>query len=377
MISTTQLKLFNYFYFSLFATLLSFLPVYVSYRGISTTGIGLMMGLCSLIGIVSQPLWGIISDKWNTIRRVLLLVLGATVVLGTCFYLTEDDGLLFLLSPVIYFFFMPTDPLVESLNYQTSRRAGVNYGSIRMFGALGYAMASLLVGYWVDWAGMDRLFLVYGAYGIGAFALCLRLQDVPVSGQPVHFHELKRFFMNARTLRFLLLVLALAIPHRMNDSFIGVYLQEQGGDVGDIGWAWFVMAISEFVFFSISHRFLKQGKEMRVVTIAALLYAVRFLLCAAVSDPLVIVLLQLLQGVTFVLFYTASIQHLYSIIPEEWKVTGQTILAVLFFGVSGIVGSSLGGRIMDVYGGSRLYLLMSLLALIGCLASLRFAKAAA
>jgi PPP family 3-phenylpropionic acid transporter len=58
-------------------------------------------------------------------------------------------------------------------------------------------------------------------------------------------------------------------------------------------------------------------------------------------------------------------QYLYSVIPNEWKATGQTILAVLFFGVSGIIGSVVGGWVMDTLGGSALYKMMALLSAAG------------
>nr|WP_236693009.1 MFS transporter [Aneurinibacillus tyrosinisolvens] len=105
------------------------------------------------------------------------------------------------------------------------------------------------------------------------------------------------------------------------------------------------------------------------MSFAAVLYCLRYFACSLAPDPRWIVYLQLLQGCTFVVFYTAAIQYLYAIVPEEWKSTGQTMLAVLFFGVLGIIGSFLGGWIFDAYGGAALYLTMSVLSFFGFLFS--------
>ena len=136
-----------------------------------------------------------------------------------------------------------------------------------------------------------------------------RLPDVSTQPKSISVKDLWKFLTYRKTVLFFTLVLITAIPHRMNDNFLGVYVQTLGGSTGMVG-------------------------------------------------------LQVLQGVTFVIFYTASISYLNRIVPEEWKATGMTLLAVLFFGVSGIVGSFFGGWVFEQFGGSALYLVMSVLS--GC-----------
>jgi len=82
-------------------------------------------------------------------------------------------------------------------------------------------------------------------------------------------------------------------------------------------------------------------------------------LTAWVRDPVAVAWLQLFQAFTFPLFYSAAVQYLFRIVPEEWRATGQTVLAVLFFGVSGIAASYAGGWLFEALGGSRMYLVMA------------------
>ncbi|WP_046231632.1 MFS transporter [Paenibacillus algorifonticola] len=364
------LRFYNYFYFSLFALFLSFLPIYLSERGITATNIGLIIGTGSFIGVISQPLWGMISDKYKVVKKVLLLLIAVSVIVGAFLFQSAELASLFFLTCVMYFFFMPTDPLVESLNYRVSQQHKVSFGSVRMFGALGYAMASSIIGYAGKHYGIDSMAVLFVLYGVITLLLCSTLAEVPAATKPMALRDIKRFFTRRQTLYFLGLVLFLAIPHRMNDSYIGIYMKSLGGDVQLIGQAWTVMTIIEFVFFAICHYFIKKGHELKVIAAAAGFYTLRFLFSALTTDPVALLWLQLLQGVSFVLFYTAAIQYLYAIIPEEWKATGQTILAVLFFGVSSIVAATLGGWVMDMYGGAALYYGMAAWAFAGLLLSL-------
>ena len=90
-----------------------------------------------------------------------------------------------------------------------------------------------------------------------------------------------------------------------------------------------------------------------------------FFLSAWIIDPHILAYLQVMQLLTFPIFYSAAIQYLYRIVPVEWRATGQTVLALLFFGVSGILASYVGGAIYGVFGGKVLYLSIASLSFIG------------
>ncbi|MNR37841.1 hypothetical protein D3C85_1558960 [compost metagenome] len=83
-----------------------------------------------------------------------------------------------------------------------------------------------------------------------------------------------------------------------------------------------------------------------------------------------LVAIQLLQTFTFPIFYSAAIQYLYQIVPEEWRATGQTVLAIIFFGISGIVASYLGGWFYQTFGGQQLYFGVSVMSFSGFVFSL-------
>lgn len=358
-----SLRAYNFFYFSLLSIFISFLPVYLTYRGVSPGEIGILVGVGSFIGILSQPFWGMVSDKYKTIKRIILITLGISIAVGLLLFTSAQFLALFLLVVGMYFFLLPTDPLTESLNFRIAEQYQISFGSIRTYGAIGYASASLIIGWTVDQLGMERLSWLFLGYGLLAFAVCLIMPDAPASGKRLSMQDLKRFFFYPKTLRFFLLVLIAATPHRTNDSFLGVYVQSLGGSTGAVGQAWFLAAISEVAFFAFSARFLQKWSEVKLIAFATALYTIRYFLCAVAPSPEWVVFLQLSQGVTFVIFYTATIQYLYRIIPEEWKATGQTVLAVLFFGISGIIGSIIGGWVFQKFGGDVLYAAMGFFSL--------------
>ena len=359
------LKSFNFLYFGLLAIFIPFLPVYLADQGLRPAQIGFIVGTGGFVTLITQPLWGMISDKTRTIRKVLLLLIFFSSVIGYFLYDSTSYLQLILFAMLLYFFLMPIDPLTESLNFTMAEKSGISYGSIRTYGALGYAVISLITGYVMSYFGANSLAFLFAGIGLISFIVSWMMPDAPVSGKPVTLSSLKHFFSNKETLLFLLLVFICAVPARMNDTFLGVYIRELGGSAKLVGLTWFLAAGSEIVVFALSFWWLRKGKEIIIISFAAAFFFIRYFVSAWITDPQLLAYLQIMQLLTFPIFYSAAIQYLYRIVPVEWRATGQTVLALLFFGVSGIIASYIGGAIYGAYGGKTLYLFISSISFVG------------
>ncbi|HBS46993.1 MAG TPA: MFS transporter [Paenibacillus sp.] len=363
----TLLRGFNFLYFALLAMFIPFLPVYLGEQGLNPAQIGFIIGTGGFVTIIAQPLWGMISDKTRTIRKVLLILLLCSAVTGYFLFDSSSYVRLILFAMLLYFFLMPIDPLAESLNFRISEAAGISYGSIRTYGALGYGVMALLTGYVMSYFGSQGMALLFVAISLTSFLVSWFMPDAPVTGKPVTLDSLKHFLSNKETLLFLVLIFISSVPARMNDTFLGVYIRELGGSPELVGQSFFIAAMSEIIVFALSFWWLRKGKELIIISISGAFYFLRFFISAWILDPHLLAYLQILQILTFPVFYSAAIQYLYSIVPVEWRATGQTVLALLFFGVSGILASYAGGALYEAFGGKVLYLTISVMSFIGML----------
>lgn len=363
----TLLRGFNFLYFALLAMFIPFLPVYLGEQGLNPAQIGFIIGTGGFVTIIAQPLWGMISDKTRTIRKVLLVLLLCSAVTGYFLFDSSSYVGLILFAMLLYFFLMPIDPLAESLNFRISEAAGISYGSIRTYGALGYGVMALLTGYVLSYFGSQGMAILFVAISLTSFIVSWFMPDAPVTGKPVTLDSLKLFLSNKETLLFLVLIFISSVPARMNDTFLGVYIRELGGSPELVGQSFFIAAMSEIIVFALSFWWLRKGKELIIISISGAFYFLRFFISAWITDPHMLAYLQILQILTFPVFYSAAIQYLYRIVPEEWRATGQTVLALLFFGVSGILASYAGGALYEAFGGKALYLTISVMSFIGML----------
>lgn len=341
------------------ALFIPFLPVFMKAQGMSETKVGLLISLGSLITIIVQPTFGMISDRLKTIRKVMLVLILLTTISGFFLYQASSMTWIVIFTLVVYAFLMPLDPLCESLSFTTAETLKISYGSVRTYGALGYAVLSLIVGYVMDWFGLHSISYLFAVAGILAFVSVWFLRDTPTSPVPITIEGFKKLIFNKEILLFLLLILIASISARMNDTFLGIHVITLNGDNKLVGLAFFIAAASEIVIFALSFMWLKPGKELLLITIAIFFYVVRFFLSGIVDSPYALIAVQLLQMVTFPIFYTAAIQYLYQLVPREWRATGQTMLALLFFGISGIFASAIGGYVYNTFGGHHFYFMLT------------------
>ncbi|HZG12355.1 MAG TPA: MFS transporter [Kurthia gibsonii] len=358
-IQKSLIKSYNFLLFGMLALFIPFLPVFMKAQGMSETKVGLLISVGSLITIIVQPTFGMISDRLKTIRKVMLVLILLTTISGFFLYQASSMTWIVIFTLVVYAFLMPLDPLCESLSFTTAETLKISYGSVRTYGALGYAVLSLIVGYIMDWFGLHSISYLFAVAGILAFLSVWLLRDAPPSPVPVTIEGFKKLILNKEILLFLLLILIASISARMNDTFLGIHVITLNGDNKLVGLAFFIAAASEIVIFALSFMWLKPGKELLLITIAIFFYVVRFFLSGIVDHPYALIAVQLLQMVTFPIFYTAAIQYLYKLVPREWRATGQTLLALLFFGFSGMVTSAIGGYVYNVFGGHNFYFMLT------------------
>src|SRR5699024_7966138 len=109
----------------------------------------------------------------------------------------------------------------------------------------------------------------------------------------------------------------------------------------------------------------KKDRTFLFIILARVLCTIRWILFAFSTEPWMVLVGQLLRGLTLGIFYLSAIDFVTRLIPETLKSSGHLIYYSVFFGISGIVGSLGGGAILDYLSGNHLYLILGVMTLIG------------
>ncbi|NJP37225.1 MFS transporter [Alkalicoccus luteus] len=362
------------FFHASMTIIISYLPVYFQSMGLTPSEIGTLMAVGPAAAIAAQPFWGFMSDKWKTVRLILLICLAGAAAVGAVMFQIEQ---FILLIPAVYLFFSflsPAGGLGDSLAQKKAIETGISFGSIRMWGSIGFATASLGGGYVLSYTGINSIYYVFLLFITGAFLLAFRSPDSVPAAKKASLKDAFKLLGRKKLLLFLAFVLSISLTHRMNDTFIGLYMVELGGNEALIGWAWFIGVSAEAAMFAGSVYWMRRFQPLTLISIAAAVYAVRWMLLASAQDPYMVLLIQPTHGIAFAMLYLTAIQYVGKLAPKELMSTAHLLLISVFFGVSGVIGSSFGGAVIEAADVRFLYVLMAVMASAGFIGSLFYRK---
>lgn len=366
------LRMFMFFISAISSIVVSFFPIYFQDKGFTSSQIGWFLAIGPFVGLIAQPIWGYTSDKYKTVKKVLfscLLGLVASVV-----WLFQIDSFIWVLiaGSVFFFFFSPIVPLADNLGKRQSQLHSVTFGSIRMWGSIGFALFSLISGFLLSKFGIGFLVIPMTVLAILTCFLSLLLSDAKAGNKKVNYKNMGLLFKDPTLLTFFFLISLVMLTHRTSDSFISLYLFELGGNEMLVGWIWFIGVSSEALLFFLSSMWFRSSSPIIYMIIAAFLYVIRWILTAFVQDPTMLLCIQVLHGICFTIAFLGALEYLYKVIPQELQATGHMVFVGISFGLTGIIGSSIGGVIFENYGGTTLYLILAVTALMSMLGLILF-----
>ncbi|TBL81411.1 MFS transporter [Paenibacillus thalictri] len=362
------LRALNMFYFATNAILTPFLPVYFAEKGYSSSEIGLLMMFGPFVAIFAQPLWGYLSDRYHKLKLIIFVLWSLSVMASVGVFMLDGFTYSFVFMLLLNFFLLPSNPLLDSIVIKTTLQAGVPYGTVRMFGSLGFTLVAMSSGFILaKLGGVHNIPYLYWGLWVMPLLLLLLLRDERSGGTRITLRSFGSVMGNKPFLWFLVMIFILTVPHRMNDVLAGLYLKELGASDSMLGWAWALAALSEVPTFALLGRYLHRFHELALLSIVAVLYTVRWLLYYAISDPFLIMLLQASHCITYAVFWIVSVQYAVRLVPEELRSTGQSLLSAVFLGLAGITGGTIGGLIQDRWGGQYMYAFGAVLTLLAAL----------
>src|SRR5690625_7302264 len=94
--------------------------------------------------------------------------------------------------------------------------------------------------------------------------VAFKISDVKVDSTPVQVRDISKLIQNKPFILFLLIMMFIAITHRANDSFIGLYITGFGATERLVGIAWFSGVISEAPGFAFAGLWVRKFNTFHV-----------------------------------------------------------------------------------------------------------------
>ncbi|XP_070814034.1 major facilitator superfamily domain-containing protein 6-A-like isoform X1 [Chaetodon trifascialis] len=322
----------------------------------------------------------------------------------------ETIFLLILLVIIVgEFFSAPAVTIVDTVTLQYLGKARDRYGLQRMWGSLGWGLAMLLVGIWIDHthiidpiAGMGcdvpdfRLhnyqiaFIVFGVLMGVAFIVATQFyfenganyrqelpegvvaeadspralpessssDQTPISpdaAEEFHYSDLLKLLCSVRYSSVLFVAWFMGFGYGFVFTFLYWHLEDLKGTTTLFGVCSVLSHISELAAYFTSHKFIELVGHVRVLYIGLACNTARYLYISYLQNAWTVLPMEILQGLTHASVWAACISFLSAAVPPALRTSAQGILQGLHLGLGRGCGAMIGGVFVNYFGAAATF----------------------
>jgi PPP family 3-phenylpropionic acid transporter len=338
------------------------------------------MATLPAVGIVAQPLWGIVGDRTGRRARLLaLLCFGSGVgylLLGSA----RGFGAILGGTALLALFSAAVVPTAVAVTLALTSDAGPHgFGRMRVWGTVGFLLlvasfpASLRL---LDFdagafdsavgasePGLGWLFPVAGALTVAAGLFALRLPRTAALSTRAASGDWRQLLRHRPYLHILAFALLGYFFLQGPMGMFALYVRAHGGSAESVSWMWIAMLLVEIPLIALSGTTLTRIGPRGLLAMGVLAGGLRWTVCGFTADLRWVYLVSLLHGVTVTGLVVGAPLYVEAVVPERLRSTGQGFLAMGGLSIGGI-SSNLGtGWLIEHVGADAPYIVGGLGAL--------------
>ncbi len=338
-----------------------FLPSLLVQRGLSASGIGIVLAAGTAIRLLAGPLGCRVADRLGQRRQVLAALTAAAAAGGLGYLLPGIWPTLLLVSVLHAALLAPLVPLADALAVEA---APERYGWIRGAGSAAFILGTNLAGQAVAHLGLASvLFLNAGLVALAALA-ALAVPDAVAEpappgprGSPLALLRLPGF---ARLMGVAALI---GGSHALHDGFEVLRWAEAGIGPETAGLLWSEAVLAEVVVFTlVGPPLLRRVGPRGAALLAAGAGMVRWGVTAVTAAVPAMALVEPLHGLTFALLHLACMRMLADLVPPPLAATAQAAYGTVAVGATSALLTLVSGPLYGQFGAGAFWGMAALCA---------------
>ncbi len=358
----------------------NYFSIWLRDAGWDEARIGWIGGVYSACVIAFPLAWGHLTDRWSDPVRVLRITHLAGLVAFLPFIATHAVapllGAMFLFAA----FRVGVIPAADALTLGHVDRAGGDYGAYRVWGSAGYIVGGFATGLLVEVTSLASVPWTLLATLAGALALVSLLprpEADPAVAPPTHVLATVRRLWAIPPLRaFYVVTFASRLAAQGLYVFLPLHLQDLGVSAALIPVYWAVGVVAEIAIMRAAPRLFGHLRPSVTLALTFAAAALQFGLMALTTSPVLVLFVMLLHGLSFGLWYYASVIFISRRAPPGERATAQAVFQSLGFGVGGTLSAILSGYVYEAAGGHALFAAAAALALVTLALAVHLARTA-
>ena len=342
------------------AIFIPFFAVLLHDRGLAADRIGLVLAALSLAGVIAAPAWSHVADD----RLGTIASLRGSFVLSAAFalLLIPADGRLLALVVVAAVYGAAQAPITGLANALALAHLGpareIEFGRIRLWTSIGWAVAVVAAGAWFQRAGLRSLLPAYAVGLVVCAASTMRFPAIGRVERPARISRLGSIgdvFRAPRFPSFLLGTFLVSVATAAAWSFVPLRIAARGGGPFLIGLSAGLAALIEIPCFLAGASLTARFGLRSLFVMGAGVYVATMVAWSLTGDPAIVATVKALGGIGFGLLYGAIVVITGRLVPDHLRNTGQTLAQTTSMGIAPIVGSGVGGLVWTRLGPTTLF----------------------
>ena len=347
---------FAYYFMHFFAQAISYalLITFLTTLGYTATQRSLFFVADALFGMVFQVILGYLCDRHQKIKPYLYMLLLVYVIGTYALYRTTEMNFLvhMFLVPLVGSMLRLSASLSDSLTIETSEETRDNYGVIRLFGSIGWAVGSPVAAWIVAKWGYPMLgpsFIVFMALCVASI---LGIKDVKKvsSSDPVTMSDVQSLLRNPSYMLTVVILFLLFVVDMTQSYSVIDKIWYLNGSEKDVGNYWLMAAMLELPLFFYGGRLMQKLGSFKTIIIAGFFYGIRYVVYGCATSIFHMFVGGALQGVTYPLLMVASKIMVDEKTPENMRTSGQQVANAVYNSGSALISPILVGLMEDNIG---------------------------
>jgi PPP family 3-phenylpropionic acid transporter len=353
----------NVLFFAAAACVLPFLILYYQRLHFSGPQVGLLTGISPLVTLVSAPLWTNLADVTRRHRLVVsLIILTSAVCLAMLPFLTSFLPVL-LAAVLLSACFVPVTSFFDSATMLTLAGQQELYGRVRLGGTFGYGVMGYVAGLLIQRYDLRLALWSSAALLLLTLISAQNLRYGPLKPDQNQRGSVRTLLADRRWLPFLALAFGGGLSTLISTNYLFAYMKELGSSEAAMGLAITLSTVAEVPVFVFGNRLITRFRSYPLLLAAMVITGARLLLFFFAVTPNLVLLLQLVNGLTFPLMWLAGVAYAHEHAPAGLAATAQGLFGAMVYGFGSAVGGFAGGPLFERIGGRATYIVFGLVIL--------------
>ena len=345
--------MYNFYYLSwaLFSALIS---VYLMDRGFKASDVSLVVSASFLTSMITQPIIGKWNDEFD-IKKVNAILFVIVAIGGIVFMVSNSLFMIAVSYSVVLMMINGVNPVMEKI----ATASPYQYGKIRIWGTIGYALGSQFAGILYDLVAPQAIFIVF----VLTMILCiigLVGTEPDIKKEAAKENEKVKILTLFKNKKFVYYLAICAIFYgvtNMSNTFVPSMLTDKGLDVDVTSTILSIAVFCEAPLVLFSNRFMDKTANKTLLIISISMVCLQ---CAVYGFNLPLIFIVLITFLakhpSGMLYIMINLKVINTLIDENQQITALAYVATLKNLVA-IIFQNVAGNILDVTTYSNLYLI--------------------